>query len=198
MNRIPIVLSSLLLIFTFTGAAEEKQKDPSALTDETLLKTLETASEAELAPLWQEAEKRQKIGLRFLFQDKSGTVVKLFKDATVQEPVLKRYILYRLRKPEDLTNSEKEALFHNAGKYGLKEAVPLILKALEGEKSIGPHISAASAFKMLKAREMEEWLKRNLNKEYLDTLGSGGCCDASQREELQKISEETLSELKTW
>ena len=79
----------------------------------------------------------------------------------------------------------------------MREAVPLILKALDGEKAIGPHISAATAFKELKSQGTKEWLLRNLDEDYLNSLGTGGFDDVSKREQLLEISRMALDVLKS-
>lgn len=70
-----------------------------------------------------------------------------------------------------------------------------MLKALEGEASLNPHIAAAYAFGRLKAQETKSWLEKNLDPEYRETLGSGSPFDASKRDELLKASKEALQAL---
>ena len=191
-----IYILTIFLLFGCTGEKREKSsKQPSELKDTELLSILKKSENKDLTPYWLEVEKREMIGIRFIAQDKSGAIFRFFKDDTVSDEVVKRYILFKLQDTSNLRYAEKSVLFSQAGKYQLMEAVPLIFKALEGEKSIGTHISAAFAFKELRAQAAKEWLQKNLDKEYLNSLGSGSPFDESKREELLKISKETLEVL---
>lgn len=193
-------ITYVLVLFIFCGCTGEKKekssREPSELNDTELFLILEKADKIELSPYWLEAEKREKIGLRFIAQDKSGAIYRFFKDDALNEEVAKQYILFKLIDTSNFSNGEKGVLFYQAGQYQLKKAVLLILKALENEKAIVPHISAASAFKEMKAQKAKEWLQKNLDKDYRDSLGSGSPFDESKREELLKISKEALKLLK--
>jgi hypothetical protein len=188
----------LLLFFSCTGNKKEKpSQKPSELNNTELLSFLAESDENELAPYWLEAEKREKIGLRFIAQDKSGAIFKFIRDNSVNDEVANRYILFKLQDVSNLSYAEKSVLFYKAGEYQLREAVPLILKALDGERAIGPHISAATTFKELQSQETKQWLLRNLDENYINTLGTGGFDDASKRKQLTDISRMALDVLKS-
>lgn len=193
-------ITCVLVLFIFCGCTGEKKekssREPSELKDTELLSILEKSDENELTPYWLEAEKREKIGLRFFAQDKSGAIYRFFKDDAVSDKVAKQYILFKLQDTSNLSYAEKGVLFYKAGQYQLKEAIPIILKALEDEKVIVPHISVATAFKEMKAQEAKEWLQKNLDKDYRNALGSGSPFDESKREELLKVSKQALELLK--
>ncbi len=187
-----------LLLFSCTGNKKEKpSQKPSELNNTELLSFLAESDESELVPYWLEAEKREKIGLRFIAQDKSGAIFKFIRDNSVNDKVANRYILFKLQDVSNLGYAEKSLLFYKAGEYQLREAVPLILKALDIEKAIGPHISAATAFKELKSQGTKEWLLRNLDEDYLNSLGTGGFDDVSKREQLLDISRMALDVLES-
>lgn len=195
MPKTLLVICIIFGIFLFSCNKDTFSKEPSKLTDEELYGILEGTHDRDLSPYWLEAEKREMIFIKFLSQDKSGAILKLFTDERFSEQSVRKYILFKLQDPSKLSYAEKGVLFYQAAGYQAKEAVPLILKALDGEPSLNPHIAAAYAFGRLKARETRPWLEENLSAEYRATLGSGSPFDESKRDELLKASREALKAL---
>jgi hypothetical protein len=186
----------MLLLVCLTSCNKDKfSKEPAKLTDEELYSILDAPGNRDLNPYWVEAEKRELIFIKFIAQDKSGAILKLFIDERFSEKSVRQYMLFKLEEPSKLSYAEKGVLFYQAAGYQLREAVPLILKALEGEASLDPHIAAAYAFGRLNAKETRPWLEKNLESEYRETLGSGSAFDESKRDELLKASKEALKAL---
>jgi hypothetical protein len=196
MPRTILPLSFILIALLLSCNTDKFAKEPSKLTDEELYGILEEAEGRDLAPYWLEAEKREMIFVKSIAHDKSGPVVKLFIDERLSQNAVARYILFKLRDPSKLSYAEKGVFFYQSACYQLQEAVPLILKALEGEVSLNPHIAAAYAFGRLRNEKAKPWLKKNLDAEYRETLGSGSPFDGSKRDELLKASKEALEALK--
>jgi hypothetical protein len=195
MVRTMLISYLLLTIFLINCSKDIYSKEPSKLSDKELTGILEETEDRDLMPYWLEAEKRETILIKFIAQDKSGSILTLSAKENVSENIIERYILYKLHDPTTLSYAEKSLLFSKVAQYRLKDAVPLIVKALEGESSLNPHIAAARAFGELNARETKEWLEKNLEKEYRESLGSKSPFDESKREELRKASEKALHAL---
>jgi hypothetical protein len=195
MPRTILSVSLMLGIFLLGCREDPFSKKPSKLTDKELYGILESTIDRDFSPYWEEAEKRQIILIKVLAHDKSGPILKLIIDNRFSENAVRQYLLYKLQDPTKLSYAEKGILFFQVAAYQLKEAVPLILKALEGETSINPHIAAAYAFGRLNAQETRAWLERNLDAEYRESLGSGSPFDESKRDELLKASGEALKAL---
>ncbi len=189
-------LSFLFALLLLSCSQDPFAKKPSTLTDEELHTILETAEDRDLSPYWQEAEKRQMILIKVLAHDKSGPIMKIIIDEKFSKHAVQKYLLYKLQDPSKLSYAEKGILFLQAAAYQVNEAVPLILKALEGESSLNPHIAAAYAFGRLHAQETKPWLEKNLDDAYRASLGSGSPFDESKRDELLKASKEALEAMK--
>lgn len=196
MFRTILVVGSLIAVLLLACEEDKLSKKPEKLTDEELCTIIEQTEDRDISPYWLEAEKRQLIYIRFISQDKSGTILNLSIDERFSEKSVKNYILFKLKDPAKLSYAEKGMLFYQAASYQLQEAVPLIVSALEGEASLNPHIAAAFAFGRLKAVATRSWLEKNLNEEYRKTLGTGSPFDESKRDELLKASKEALEAMK--
>jgi hypothetical protein len=195
MLRTMLLVNLLFGIFLLGCKEDILSKKPSKLSDEELYSLLESAKGNDLSPYWQEAEKRQMILIKVFAHDKSGPILKLIIDQRFSENTIRQYLLYKLQDPSKLSYAEKGTLFFQVAAYQAREAVPLMLKALEGETSLNPHIAAAYAFGRLNAQETRAWLENNLNDAYRTSLGSSSPFDESKRDELLKASNEALKAL---
>lgn len=140
-------------------------------------------------------EGKGEIGLRFLWQDKSGSIYRPFFARELPDELKIRYLIYKM--DQDLSSSELECVISELGKLNAVESVPAIIEKAE-KASLNCIMAAAKVFGDFKAVEAVDFLLRCLYPGFLESKVDSPF-DESKLEEaremivwaLEKIRKET-------
>lgn len=156
----------------------------SGLTLDSLYALLKSNDEQLTDKIFAILEEKGEVGLKFLWQDKSGSVYKPYFASPLSDEMKRRYFLYKLFKGPYFYSAEKECVLYELGKLG-GENVPFILKSMKGELNLNCIIVAADIFGKYKAEEALDYLIGCLYPGYLEARIQGPF-DESKAEEAKR------------
>lgn len=159
---------------------------------EELYDRLQTEDPKLLEAIFEVLEGKGEMGLKFLWQDKSGSVYRPFFIRDISDKLKIRYFLYKLTC--DLSSSELACVISELGRLKAIESILAIIKVAE-KSSLDCIIAATKVFGDLKASDALDFLSRCLSPGFLESKVRSPF-DESKVDEARKMVIWAIKEIK--